>query len=262
MSGGLRAARPQQRKVGKQRPGTAGESPALPIPRAVPKDHIPSESRAVPGSRALLKDRAYDAIKSRLQDARFPAGTLLSERQLETLLGMSKTPIKAALERLEQEGFVTISPQQGILVRELSIQEIADHFELRKALESYVVAAITGNLSSRQTAEIERNLRQQVQAAAKGAVARLVELDAEFHLLLFRVFGNQAMLDCLLTHRERMQRVIFQVMSQAPGRLTAAVAEHEGIFAAISAGKSPLAVKLLRQHLDYGKQYLVASRWS
>ena len=70
-----------------------------------------------PAARSFLKERAYDDIKKRLLSDAYPPGTFLSERQLALSLGMSKTPVKAALERLESEGFITVSPQQGIVVR-------------------------------------------------------------------------------------------------------------------------------------------------
>src|SRR5580700_8790566 len=88
-------------------------------------------------ARSFLKDRAYERIKSRLLNNDYPPGTFLSERQLAENLGMSKTPVKAALERLESEGLIAVSPQQGIVVRELSVHEIADLYEIRAALESY-----------------------------------------------------------------------------------------------------------------------------
>ncbi len=212
--------------------------------------------------KGLLKDRAYAEIKRHIQSGEFAAGAFLSERQLAALLGMSKTPIKAALERLEQEGFVAVSPQQGIVVRELSIAEVADQFELRKALETYVVQAIAGKLSEKQLQAIERNLRQQSAAASRELVGRLVELDTEFHLLLCEAFGNRAIIECLVQHRSKMHRAIFQVMSKAPGRLIDAVREHDGIFAAVRDGQSAEATRLIDQHLDFGKQYLLSSRWS
>ncbi len=212
--------------------------------------------------RSLLKERAYSEIKEQIQTAKFPPGSFLSERQLAGMLGMSKTPIKAALERLEYEGFVSVSPQQGIVVRQLSVKEIADQFELRKALEGYVANAIAGKLTDKQVSSIQRNLRQQQTAATKGAVGRFVELDAEFHLLLCEVFGNQAILDCLMQHRSKMHRVIYQIMSQAPERFNDAVAEHTAIFDAIQHGRSATAVKLVEKHLEYGKQYLLSSGWA
>jgi len=92
----------------------------------------------------LLQDRAYADIKALIQDGSFAAGSFLSERQLAARLHMSKTPVKNALVRLELEGFVSVSPQQGIVVRESSVQEIVDILDLRLALEPYVVRRIAG----------------------------------------------------------------------------------------------------------------------
>lgn len=212
--------------------------------------------------RSLLKERAYSEIKEQIQTDKFPPGSFLSERQLAGQLGMSKTPIKAALERLELEGFVNVSPQQGIVVRQISMKEVADQFELRKALECHIAKAIAGKLTDKQVASIERNLRQQKAAANKGVMTRCVELDAEFHLLLCEVFGNQAMLDCLAQHRSKMHRIIAQVTSRSPGRFAVAVHEHTAIFDAIKRGKAATAAKLVEQHLEFGKQFLASSGWS
>src|SRR5690349_12584816 len=79
-----------------------------------------------------LKHRAYAALKSRILSGALSPGELLSERLLAQDLKMSKTPVHAALERLEGEGLVTVTAQQGIIVRAISPEEIADHFEIRE----------------------------------------------------------------------------------------------------------------------------------
>src|SRR5215216_6564500 len=99
--------------------------------------HTPAQTNGHAPLRSLLKDRAYERIKQRLLNNDYPPGSFLSERQLAENLGMSKTPVKGALERLEAEGLISVSPQQGIVVRELSVHEIADQYEIRAVLESY-----------------------------------------------------------------------------------------------------------------------------
>src|SRR5438093_142094 len=125
--------------------------------------------------RSLLKDHAYESIKQRLLNNDYPPGSFLSERQLAGGLGMSKTPVKAALERLESEGFITVSPQQGIVVRELSVREIADQYEIRAVLESYVLRTVAGKLTPQQLALVRANLDAQAQLRGSGDVARAVE---------------------------------------------------------------------------------------
>jgi DNA-binding GntR family transcriptional regulator len=223
---------------------------------------MPALTRKVAPARPPLKEQAYREIKQRIQDGSLAGGQFLSERRLAELLKMSKTPIKAALERLEFEGFVSVSPQQGIVVRELTIQEIADQFELRKALECFVVQSIAGKLTPEQLRPIAKNLKEQAAAAKLQQVSRLVELDAEFHLRLCQAFGNAAILECMAQHRAKMHRVIYQVMSQAPNRMVDAVREHREVFAAIRDGRPKLAVELVVKHLDFGKRHLLNSKWS
>ncbi len=100
----------------------------------------------MPSREPSLKERAYIEIKQRIQDMTFAAGDFLSERRLASMLGMSKTPIKAALERLEHEGFVAVAPQQGIVVRSPSMRDVQEMLELRRALESFCFRAVAGKL--------------------------------------------------------------------------------------------------------------------
>src|SRR5690349_10880032 len=98
--------------------------------------------------RSLLREEAYRALKALLITSHRPPEPFLSERKLARQLGMSNTPIRSAIERLEAEGFITISPQQGILVRELTSKEIADQYEIRQVLESFVLQQLAGRLNA------------------------------------------------------------------------------------------------------------------
>ncbi len=216
---------------------------------------------AVPGGeRSLLKDRAYEELKQRIQDATFEPGSFLSERQLAARLGMSKTPVKAALERLEAEGFIAVSPQQGIVVRELSLQEISDQFEIRQALESFVVRSVAGTLDQEEAARVIDNLHCQQQAADDRDITSAVALDAEFHRLFCEFLGNQEIIRVMTHLREKIHRVITWVFDQETDRLQTSVAEHRLIADAVLAGDVDRAVSALEEHLRYGKQQLLAPR--
>jgi GntR family transcriptional regulator, rspAB operon transcriptional repressor len=225
-------------------------------------DRSSASTKVKPVSRSLLKDKAYHDLKHRIQNGSMAAGDFLSERQLSGLLKMSKTPIKAALERLAMEGFIAVSPQQGIVVRELSLQEVVDQFELRQALECYVVQSIAGKITVGQQKVIEANLKAQTAAAKANDVGKLVELDADFHLQLCHALGNTAILTCMTEHRSKMHRVIHQVMSQATNRLADAVKEHRSIYDAIKSGKAKLSVELVIKHLEFGKQLMLSTKLS
>jgi len=223
--------------------------------RAAPNKTVPVMSEG-----ALLKDLAYDSIKQRIQDSTFAPGHFLSERQLSSLLQMSKTPVKAALERLEAEGFIAVSPQQGIVVRDLSVHEIADQFELRLAVESFVLRRIAGKLSDDQAARLADNLRWQRQAARQADVAASVRLDTEFHTLFCEFYGNREFLRVMLQLREKMHRVVTRVLSHIPDRLTSSFREHKALADAVLAGEPDQAATTLEEHLNFGKQQLLAPR--
>jgi DNA-binding GntR family transcriptional regulator len=210
--------------------------------------------------KSLLKQQAYDELKGLIQNATFEPGAFLSERQLAAQLGMSKTPVKAALERLEVEGFVAVSPQQGIVVRDLSIHEIADQFEIRLALETFVLRNIAGKLSDENSARLKDNLRQQQQAAKQLDVATSARLDSAFHTLFCEFLGNQEILRVMLQLREKMHRVVSRVFEQNSDRLTPSYKEHKAIADAVLAGDADQAAAALEEHLNYGKQLLLSRR--
>ena len=211
------------------------------------------QARVPLDGRVLLKDRAYSELKQLIQDVTFEPGAFLSERQLAGHLGMSKTPVKAALERLEMEGFIAVSPQQGIVVRELSVHEVAEQFEIRLTLESHVLRSVAGQLDDEQAAALKNSLKQQKQAAKRRDVAELVALDAEFHMLFCQFHGNREITRVMSQLREKIHRVIGRVYQQQPSRLGSSCDEHEAIVAAVLAGDADLSAQRLEEHLNFGK---------
>jgi DNA-binding GntR family transcriptional regulator len=218
----------------------------------------PRANGAANGS--LLKERAYEEIRRRILRGDFAAGSFLSERQVALQLGMSKTPVRAALERLEQEDLVTISPQQGIIVRDLSVHEIADQYEIRAALETYVLRTVAGRLIPAQVERLHANLQAQEVNCRECDVERGVELDAEFHTLFCEFLGNREILRVLGQLRAKIHRVITQVYKINPGRVASSYEEHRAIADAVLQGDAAAAVRRIEKHLECGKQHLLSPR--
>jgi DNA-binding GntR family transcriptional regulator len=181
----------------------------------------------------------------------------LSERQLAMQLEMSKTPVHVALERLESEGFVTISAQQGIVVRGLSVEDIVDLYELREAMESYVAGRLAGRLTEAQRAELEGSIEQQEKALEEGDVGKMIELDARFHLLLASFLGNKQIIATMEHLRDKIHQVIVRVTRLNPQRLRESVDEHREIAGAIVKGDAALAAKRVLAHLEAGKRHVL-----
>jgi DNA-binding GntR family transcriptional regulator len=222
---------------------------------------VRARSSESPRVRELFKNRAYDELKSRFFNNQYEPGTNLSERQLAEELGMSKTPVKAALERLEMEGFITVSPQSGIVVRELSDAEISDIYDIRIALEGFVLKSIAGKLSAGQIELWNQNLQALKEVAQSPEIRqRAVALDAEFHLLPCEYLGNTQIVYTMQQLSCKMQSVINRVFRLLPDRASQSLVEHQEIVDAVRLGQGQRASDLVEAHLRAGHQILRAAR--
>jgi DNA-binding GntR family transcriptional regulator len=217
----------------------------------------PARPRAAKGA-PLLKEVAYRELKQRIQHGAFPEGTFLSERRLVAELGMSKTPIRSALERLEVDGLVSVSPQQGVVVRGLSLREEAELFDLRAAIEPFTARRLAGRLTAEQGARLGKNLQAQAAAVRVPDPAASVGLDVEFHLLLAESLGNREVARLLEQVLAKLYREITRITLGARGRLADSYREHAGVAEAIESGDADLAARRMEDHLRFGRQYLLA----
>jgi DNA-binding GntR family transcriptional regulator len=207
-----------------------------------------------------MKETAYAEIKKRILAGEFERDRFLSERQLALWLEMSQTPVRAALEKLQNEGLVAISPKHGIVVCELSVHDIADQFEFREAIEVFVVRHVAGRLSPAQVDRIRVNLGEQKQAIATDSSAASIELDAAFHLLLCEFLGNREFLRAMEGLRDKIHRVIVRVQARNPERVNLGYEEHVRIAEAVIRGDPDRAERLIVDHLKRGKAILLSPR--
>ena len=217
-----------------------------------------SRSKSSTEDRVLLKDRAYRELKELIQTGVFPPHSSVSERQLVKRLGMSKTPIRSALENLEAQGLVSVSPQKGVLIKELSAREISELFDVRNAVEPFIVSHLARrSIGKKQVDLLKQNLRKQKAAAKKEDAVAATQLDIEFHQLLARILDNQEMSAWLEKCFDKLQRSVLRINSLVAGRLHKSTQDHEEIVAAVAEGDESLAAERMLSHLRYGRQFLL-----
>lgn len=204
-----------------------------------------------------LQSRAYAELRRLIVSGEFPPGTFLSERQLAQQLEMSKTPVHVALERLEAEGFVTISAQQGIVVRGMSVEDIVDHYELREAIECWVVRKIAGKLGAEQQRQLQDNLKTQKAALKQNDLRRLMQLDEQMHFMLGSFMKNREITTTMERLRDKIHQVILRVTDSDRSRPAESITEHETIIAAVIAGEGDKAATLMVSHLEAGKRRIL-----
>lgn len=216
--------------------------------------------RSRPAVRPTLANRAYDDLKVLFQNGTYVPGDFLTEGELARRLRMSKTPVRTALTRLEMDGFVTVSPQQGIVVREPSIHEIIDLFDIRMALETFVVRRLAGNLTDDQATRLRVNLDLQGRAVKDKDNEVATRLDTEFHLLLCEFLDNREIAQAMERLREKLHRIILGIQRKSPERMVDGWREHEAIAESVVQGRGEQAAQRIVQHLEWGKKFLVAPK--
>ena len=216
--------------------------------------------RTRPGVRPTLANRAYDDLKVLFQNGTYAPGDFLTEGELARRLKMSKTPVRTALTRLEMDGYVTVSPQQGIVVREPSIHEVIDLFDIRIALETFVVKRLADSITPDQTTKLRANLDAQARAIKDQDNEAATRLDTEFHLLLCEFLDNREITQTMERLRGKLHRIIMGIQRKNPDRMVDGYREHEAIAESVNQGRGDQAAQRVIQHLEWSKKFLGSSK--
>lgn len=205
-----------------------------------------------------LVDAIYVTLRDAIIRGDFPAGMRLREIPLATHFDVSTTPVRSALQRLDFEGLVEISPRRGAVVAAVDHRELEDLYELRHLLECHALGA-AAKRGGHDLTEIDGIIEQGAQAVANSDQARFNECDLDFHGQLTALGGN-AELQVLAaqTHR-RIQAVRTRHAVELPEQLPVSQQEHEAIVDALRDGEAPIAVKLLRRHITSVRDTVLAA---
>ncbi len=192
-------------------------------------------------------ERVYDHIKRGVLDRSYEGGTLLTEGHLAEAVGVSRTPVREALLRLEVEGLIKLYPKKGALVLAVSAQEIADVVETRLLVEEFAVRkAIPA--SPRLITRLEELLAEQQQRAVAGDLAEVAVTDRCFHAEIVRNAGNKILSRLYDQMRDRQLRMGVAVMEAHPDRIALNIAEHAEMLDALRAGDAEAAAACVRRH--------------
>jgi DNA-binding GntR family transcriptional regulator len=215
-------------------------------------------------SQLTLKEKAYQEVRRLIITGEIKPGDFLSERSLVERLEMSRTPIRSALDRLEIEGFIKQSPKQGVVVEEISINRAFDIYELRIAIESYVVNKLS--LRTIQDSEIKRlqeNLNQQkllidTEMYDNASFLAFLSLDLEFHNELIKIVENKEFIQIMDQIQDKLLLIASNVFRKQENRMMVSYEDHMRIFNYILNGQNKEAVEEMIKHLEYGKQILIS----
>jgi DNA-binding GntR family transcriptional regulator len=199
-----------------------------------------------------LTTLAYNSIKEYILEGKLDENSRLTEEFLSTQLGISKSPIREALNRLETEGLIRIEPRKGAYLRRLSLDEIANLYDLREALETHVVR--TAKLTAVLVTELQHSLKRQRMFLKANDRAHYIEEDVHFHATLAQATGNAHLCAVL----ENIQNQIW-VSRRNTYDLSSSTAPdyHAAIVEALEQNHNEKAEAVMRDHIQNVKRRLL-----
>nr|WP_246206240.1 GntR family transcriptional regulator [Propylenella binzhouense] len=213
----------------------------------------PAERPAAAGGRERaarsLRDVAYEAVRHRIATLAFRPGEYLSEAYLSAILGIGRTPVHQALDRLALEGLVDVIPRKGVMVRPVDLREARQIIEVRLVNEIHCV-----RLAARRASEDEiRHLSDVLARADQWMATRKTEpmmlLDREFHAVLAAASRNAVLAECLGKLHERSLRLWFISLDTA-GHHVRVQEQHRAILEAVRRRDADAAEAAMRSHIE------------
>jgi DNA-binding GntR family transcriptional regulator len=194
----------------------------------------------------------YERIKHGILDGTFAPGTMLVEASVAEWCGVSRTPVREALSRLEQDGIV-VRTDRGMVVRDRTPDEILDLYDTRISLEVTAARFAAARRTQMDQVRLERAVAAAEELGERAQPEAMAAANREFHRAVWQASHNQAVLDLLDRVNLHLMRYPETTLT-APGRWSQALAEHRELLAAIIAGDAARAAAVSEHHFTAARE--------
>lgn len=201
-------------------------------------------------------DTAYEWLLAEITGFRIRSGAPLSENRIATQLGISRTPVREALQRLEKEGLVKRTDNARFSVSQLTVQEVHDACDLLEVLDTYVCTKAAERLTPAQVEELRANVAEMRRAAESDDRASWSAADLAFHRLVNGIAGNALVAETVKETRRRIQRFWLRA-SSLQERLRACSNEHEVLAEAMIAKDYAAIAPAVQVHIGHMRARIV-----
>ncbi|MFI8297659.1 GntR family transcriptional regulator [Streptomyces nigra] len=212
----------------------------------LPQGAVPKLERPGP-----LRDRVYEALLELITTRALQPGQHLVESELAAHLGVSRQPVREALQRLNTEGWVDLRPAQGAFVHEPTEEEADQLLTVRTLLEAEAARLAAAHADSAGIAALEELCAQGEQAVADDEVDTAVALNARFHTKVMELAGNTVLAE-LAAQVDRRVRWYYTPIARQRGHQS--WIEHRGLIAAITERDEARATQLMREHTEHTRR--------
>ncbi len=196
-----------------------------------------------------LRDVVFNTLRQAILRGELKPGERLMEIQLANKLGVSRTPIREAIRKLELEGLVLMIPRRGAEVAEITEKSLRDVLEVRSALEVLAVELACDRITGEDIEKLREAAKEFEEVSKEADVTALAEADVKFHDIIYFATDNQRLIQLLYNLREQMYRYRVEYLKREEVYATL-FAEHENIIESIERGDKVLAKQAISTHID------------
>lgn len=214
------------------------------------QSNVRKQARRKAGARRdiPLRDQAFEKIRKRIICLDYAPGQYLSEAQVSKELGLGRTPVRQAFDRLMLMNMISILPRKGVMVSPVSLDEIDQIIEVRLVNETHCTALAAERATAEDIEEMEDILAEAEIASEARDRERLMELDKEFHRIIARAARNKVLGDLLANLHDRSLRFWFISLGDE-AHLKCVGAEHKAIYEKIRDRDPEAAATAAREHI-------------
>ena len=205
---------------------------------------------------ATAKEQAYARIRNTILSGTFPPGFQLKEEELSEFCGVSRTPVRQAIQRLASEGLVTVRENRRSYVTDLTEQEFEQAFDVASMLESYS-AGLAAERISEDALQILRDLEEQMEKLAEGSdreYRKFLELNMEFHNLIHQASGNRNLYEMIQRVPDIANTILLKTGDMKS--MKDAQADHRNIIAALEMRDPDLAELQMKVHVESIRRFM------
>ncbi|MBQ3816998.1 MAG: GntR family transcriptional regulator [Clostridia bacterium] len=195
-----------------------------------------------------LADQVFEKLETDILSGKYKKGELLVENRLSSELGVSRTPIREALRRLEQEHIIE-ETGKGSMVLGITERDLEDIFLIRKNIECIATAFAAERRTEEQLKELKEILELQQFYLEKRDTEQIKQMDSKFHYMIYELCGSTAFYDTLVPLHKKIQKYR-RISIEKGSRAEQSVGEHKKIFEAIAAGDKVGAKKASFEHIQ------------
>jgi DNA-binding GntR family transcriptional regulator len=200
-------------------------------------------------------DLATERIRELINTDEMPQGYKINVEELAQEFGVSRTPVRDALGRLEAEGLVHVVPRVGVYVRKIGLTEVLEVYAIKEAVEPVMAQWATERGSQSQREDFYQSARKLADLSVAGDVGEYVSFVVERRLQLMEMAGSTVLTDVFRSIDGRVRLLRFKNLHQ-PSRIESSLREHQAIARAVRAGDAQLAYDLTQKHVRSARESL------